>query len=82
MQLAALIALALSPVALQAQILPPPAPSSAGSPSLGTGARLFVRGYRFEGNTAFTEAQLRKVTEPYQNREIGTGEIEQGPGAR
>ena len=77
MQLAALTAFGLYSVALQAQILPPPAPSPAGSPLLGTDARLFVHGYRFEGNTAFTEAELRKVTEPYQNREIGTGEIEQ-----
>ena len=31
---------------------------------------IFVKGFRFEGNTAFTDEELAKVTAPYENKEI------------
>jgi hemolysin activation/secretion protein len=43
---------------------------------LSTTARLFVREFRFEGNTAFSSEQLAKVTAPYANREITSEELE------
>jgi hemolysin activation/secretion protein len=39
--------------------------------------RLFVRGFHFEGNRAFSAAELTKVTEPFTNRELRSEEIEQ-----
>ena len=38
---------------------------------------MFVRGFKFEGNRAFSSNELAKVTEPFTNREITSGEIEE-----
>jgi len=49
---------------------------TAGAQRLSTSARLFVHGFRFEGNTAFSSEVLAKITAPYANREITTEELE------
>ena len=61
---------------LGAQVLPPPSVRPDKSPTLSTEARLFVREYKFEGNRAFSSNELAKVTQPFTNREITSGEIE------
>jgi hemolysin activation/secretion protein len=76
-RLHALLALALFSTTLSGQVLPPPTARPDATNKLPTLARLFVRGYRFEGNTAFSDAELAKVTEPFTNREISSEEIEQ-----
>jgi hemolysin activation/secretion protein len=40
-------------------------------------ARLFVRDFNFEGNRAFSDAELGAVAAPFKNRELGSDEIEQ-----
>jgi hemolysin activation/secretion protein len=62
---------------LGAQVLPPPPASQMQSNRLESAARLFVRSFRFEGNTAFSNEELAKVAEPYTNREITSGELEE-----
>ena len=49
---------------------------TAGAQKLSTSARFFVRGFRFEGNTAFPVEVLAKITQPYTNREITSEELE------
>src|SRR6266404_2060639 len=61
-------ALALFGLALLAQ--------TADAQKLSTSARLFVHGFRFEGNTAFSSEVLSKVTQPYAGREITSEELE------
>jgi hemolysin activation/secretion protein len=53
-----------------AQVLPPP-PARLTMP-----AQLFVREFRFEGNTVFSSAELTKVTATFTNRSITTDELE------
>ena len=76
-RLHALLALALFSTTLGAQVLPPPTARPDKANKLPTETRLFVRGYHFEGNKAFSDAELAKVTEPFTNREISSEEIEQ-----
>ena len=76
-RLHALLALALFSTTLGAQVLPPPTALPDKTNKLGNLPRLFVRGYRFEGNKAFPDAELAKVTEPFTNREINSEELEQ-----
>ena len=76
-RLHALLALAFFSATLGAQVLPPPPTFPDKANKLPTVARLFVRGYHFEGNKAFSDAELAKVTEPFTNREISSEEIEQ-----
>jgi hemolysin activation/secretion protein len=59
------------------QILPPLPKQTNAVPQNAGGLRLFVRSYRFEGNTAFSDAVLAQVTAPYANRELGSDELEQ-----
>ena len=73
----AVLALAMLPGALGAQVLPPPPVDSDPARQLSVQARLYVKGYRFEGNAAFPDAELAKLTEPYSQRELGTDELEQ-----
>jgi hemolysin activation/secretion protein len=73
----ALLVLALNSATLHAQVLPPPPAPADRAGKLPTETRLFVRGYRFEGNSAFSDAELSKVTEAFANREVTSGEIEQ-----
>jgi hemolysin activation/secretion protein len=72
-----LIALALSSVALFAQVLPPLPALQENSRTLPAATRLFVRGFQFEGNRAFTALELTKVTESFINRELTSEELEQ-----
>lgn len=72
-----LIALVFSSVGLVAQVLPPlPAPPE-NSRTLPAATRLFVRGFQFEGNRAFTALELTKLTESFINRELTSEELEQ-----
>jgi len=59
------------------QVLPPPPASPAATNQLSAAIRLFVRGYRFEGNRAFPDAELAKVTAPFTNKLLTSGEIEE-----
>ena len=61
-RLHALLALALLSTTLGAQVLPPPTARPDKVNELATVAHLFVRGYHFEGNKAFSDAELAKVT--------------------
>jgi hemolysin activation/secretion protein len=71
--------------ALHAQDLPPLPLRLRGAPRLPaveevmlpTAARLFVRGFQFEGNRAFSDAELNQVTGSYTNRELGFEDLEQ-----
>src|SRR5438093_1425953 len=54
----------------------PNASSAAGAP-LSSTLRLFVRAFRFEGNTVFSSNELAKLTAPYVNREISSEELEE-----
>jgi hemolysin activation/secretion protein len=38
---------------------------------------LFVRHYRFEGNTVFTDEELSSVTSPFTNRQISSADLEE-----
>src|SRR5262245_55637742 len=67
----ALLALALCFQPATAQVLPPP-PAKLTKP-----VKVFVREFRFEGNTVFTKAELAKVTESFTNREITSDELEE-----
>ena len=60
-----------------AQALPPPPVGLLETNKLNSVARLFVRSFRFEGNIAFSDEELEKVTAPYTNREITSGELEE-----
>lgn len=58
-------------------ILPPipkPQPSERGR--LGAEPILFVRAYRFEGNTAFTDQELEQVAAPWTQREITSADLQ------
>jgi hemolysin activation/secretion protein len=58
-------------------ILPPiPQPRPSEQDRLGAQPILFVRGYRFEGNTAFTDAELELVAAPFAQREITTADLQ------
>jgi len=65
-----LVALTLFAQSNSAQVLPPP-PAKLTMP-----AKLFVREFRFEGNVAFSQAALTKVTAPFTNRAITSEELE------
>jgi len=54
----ALLALALFSTTLGAQVLPPPKARPDKANKLPSETRLFVRGYHFEGNKAFSDAEL------------------------
>jgi hemolysin activation/secretion protein len=62
---------ALSGSVCLAQVLPPP------PANLTTPTKLFVRTFQFEGNTAFSQAELAKVTASFTNRAITTDELEE-----
>ena len=73
----ALLGVSLWTVALGAPVLPPPPVPADPAHRLSTEARLWVSGYRFEGNRAFTDAELASVTAPFTNRELTSEEIEE-----
>lgn len=70
-----LTALTLSSAHLAAQILPPPPTNAAPQTAIPT--RLVVKGFRFEGNHAFSSEELAQVTKPFTQRELGSDELEQ-----
>jgi len=55
--------------------LPPVKPPEAGRVPLGV--RATVRKFRITGNTAISDAELAKVAAPFENRELGTAELEE-----
>jgi len=61
---------------LVAQVLPPPPVRPDQTNTLPAATRLFVREYQFEGNTAFTAAELARVTEPFAQREVSSEELQ------
>jgi len=73
----ALLVLGILSWTTPAQVLPPPPAGPEPAKSLAAAARIFVRGYRFEGNKAFSDAELAKVTEPFTQRELGTDGLEE-----
>ena len=44
-------------------------------PGSGLGDTVFIRGYRFEGNTVFSDEELSALLEDYQNRELRFEEV-------
>jgi len=71
------LATATLSVTLAAQVLPPPPTPADQGQRLITAPRLFVRAFQFEGNRAFSDAELATVTQPFTNRELSFGEIEE-----
>ncbi len=55
-------------------IIPLPSLPSTGSAAAGT--RLFIREYRFIGNTVFDDSELAAVSSPYTNREVSFAELQ------
>jgi hemolysin activation/secretion protein len=51
--------------------------ASSPAQELTTPARTFVREFRFDGNTVFSDAELRKLTAPYTGRELSREELEE-----
>jgi hemolysin activation/secretion protein len=72
-----LLALGVSTASLTAQILPPlpPGPDSTNQPL--AARSLFVRGFQFEDNRAFTATELGEVTKPFTNRKLNSEDLEQ-----
>jgi hemolysin activation/secretion protein len=64
-------------VTIEAQVLPPPPGAWATEGHLSTAARIFVRGFVFEGNRVFSEAELAAVVEPWTRRELSTEDLEE-----
>ncbi len=60
---------------LHSQVLPPLGADQENK--LPLAARLFVRSFQFEGNHAFSAAELKQVTGSYTNRELGIEDLEQ-----
>lgn len=77
LQLRLPLALMLFASTLTAQILPPPSSRPKPSPGLPAVDRLFVRGYDFEGNHAFSDRELARVTAPFVGREINSEDLEE-----
>jgi hemolysin activation/secretion protein len=62
------------------EILPvlPPVPGTFGvSGALASGRGIFVKGFRFKGNTVFKETTLQKTVERFKNRDVTIVDIEQ-----
>ena len=57
--------------------LPPLTLSPAESDELSSGLRVFVREFRFRGNTVFSSMELSTITAPYLNRELTSEQLEE-----
>ncbi|HUJ72295.1 MAG TPA: ShlB/FhaC/HecB family hemolysin secretion/activation protein [Verrucomicrobiae bacterium] len=57
--------------------LPPLTLSPSESGALSSGARVFVREFRFQGNTIFSSMELATLTAPYVNRELTSEQLEE-----
>ncbi len=66
---------------------PPPVPKAPGitvpapltlpeAPALSQGARVYVRAFRFAGNTVVPEDELQAIAAPFLGRELGNAELE------
>ncbi|MEM9770920.1 MAG: ShlB/FhaC/HecB family hemolysin secretion/activation protein [Cyanobacteria bacterium P01_D01_bin.73] len=69
-----------SPLPPLDEILPqtpqtPDPPNPARPPVDGSGEAVFIRGYRFEGNTVFSDEELSELLKDYQNRELRFEEV-------
>src|SRR5271156_5094135 len=69
-----LVALALAAGSVAAQVLPPFPGATNKFPAA---ASLYVREFHFEGNHAFTSAQLSEVTKPFTDRQLSSGDLEE-----
>ena len=58
------------------EIVLPPVPPPREKERLSAAPRLFVRGYRFTGNSAFTDEELAEIAAPFANREISSADLE------
>lgn len=63
--------------AIHAQVLPPPPVGPEQDYKLPTAPRLLVREFQFEGNRAFSVAELSLVTSSFTNRSLSSEELEQ-----
>ncbi len=61
----------LTPASVHGQVLPPPPAEKSTTP-----AQVFVREFKFDGATAFSEAELQNVTALYTGRNITADELE------
>lgn len=57
-------------------VLPTSPAAGAAPPLLSSGTRVFVRQFLIRGNTVFTDAELHALVAPFENRDIGTEELE------
>lgn len=62
---------------VNAQVLPPPPVGPAPEHKLPDAPRLFVREFQFEGNRAFSSAELSKITASFTNRQLVMEDLEQ-----
>jgi hemolysin activation/secretion protein len=58
-------------------VLPPLSVEAKDDSRLATAPRLFVRGFRFKGNTAFTQGDLERVLDPYCYRMVTSADLEE-----
>jgi len=59
------------------RILPPlERPPEETAEGMAAGARLHVRGYRIVGNTVLSEAELARITRPYESRPVSYADLE------
>ncbi|MCW2239664.1 ShlB/FhaC/HecB family hemolysin secretion/activation protein [Azospirillum canadense] len=58
-------------------LLPPPVLVPPERAPLAQGPRVFVKGYRFEGNTAIPAAALEAVAAPFVGREVSADELQE-----
>jgi hemolysin activation/secretion protein len=72
-----LLTAALFSGTLNAQVLPPPPIVPNQERKLPTAPRIFVRGFQFEGNRAFSDVELNEVTGSFTNRNLAIEELEQ-----
>lgn len=68
---------AFEPETRPAPLQLPPLPALQPDAGLSKQARVFVKGFRLDGNTIFTDEQLAEVTGSYTNREISSGELQE-----
>ena len=62
------------------ELTPPPlalTPNPAASGGLSSGASVFVREFRFQGNTVFSSDELSTITSSYLNRELTSEQLEE-----
>lgn len=55
----------------------PPVPAPAASGTTDEAGRFAIRGYAFEGNTAFSQQELARLAAPFVGNEVGIGDLEE-----